>query len=164
MWCNQFTKYGATVAYKNEALAQVNPQLLEWLETINAEASNDSIPNPSKKSNTSGEKISPQFSIASDEDYLSVAEKYRDGTATEEETEQLRKMMDEAAKKAMSNPCRKRSELCACFPKCGDQRTAAEAGEYRKDHGRTGTQSADRKACQHGEKSGGKTALWGKER
>ena len=55
---NQFTKYGATIAYKNEALAQVNPQLLEWLETINAEASNKSIRNNSEKSNTSMQKNS----------------------------------------------------------------------------------------------------------
>lgn len=37
-------------------------------------------------------------------EYLSVAEKYRDGTATEEETEQLRKMVDEAAEKAGYTP------------------------------------------------------------
>ena len=39
----------------------------------------------------------------SDAEYLSIAEKYRDGTATEAETEQLRKMVDEAAEKAMPN-------------------------------------------------------------
>ncbi len=38
--------------------------------------------------------------IADDADYLSVAEKYRDGTATEEETEQLRQAVEAAAKKA----------------------------------------------------------------
>lgn len=55
---NQFTKYGATIAYKNEALAQVNPQLLEWLETINAEASIQRIHETGENVNTSGQKNS----------------------------------------------------------------------------------------------------------
>ena len=42
--------------------------------------------------------VKQRFSIDDDAEYLSIAEKYRDGTATEEETEQLRQMVDEAAK------------------------------------------------------------------
>lgn len=38
--------------------------------------------------------------LSADADYLSVAEKYRDGTATEAETEQLRQAVEAAAKKA----------------------------------------------------------------
>jgi len=45
-----------------------------------------------------GEDIKQSFSIDDGAEYLSIAEKYRDGTATEEETEQLRQMVDEAAK------------------------------------------------------------------
>ena len=63
---NQFKKFDATVAYKNEALAQVNPQLLEWLETINAEASKNSIRNDSEKIKMSDEKI---FSARQEESY-----------------------------------------------------------------------------------------------
>lgn len=72
---NQFTKYGATIAYKNEALAQVNPQLLEWLETINAEASNKSIRNNSEKSNTSMQKNSSRDQRSYEEIKKQSAEK-----------------------------------------------------------------------------------------
>lgn len=47
--------------------------------------------------------FSKKPSTAKDAAYFSIAEKYRDGTATEAETEQLRKMVVEAAKKAMPN-------------------------------------------------------------
>ena len=53
----QYTKLRAKIAYQNEASAQVNPQLLEWLETINTEASNKSIRNNSKKAIPQGCQI-----------------------------------------------------------------------------------------------------------
>jgi hypothetical protein len=43
----QFKKFGAKVKYQKEDLAQVNPQLFEWLRTINAKSSNGSISHPS---------------------------------------------------------------------------------------------------------------------
>ena len=55
------------------------------LEGKQSDVSNNSIRNDSEKIKMSDEK------------YFSIAEKYRDGTETEEETEQLRKMVDEGS-------------------------------------------------------------------
>lgn len=44
--------------------------------------------------------VLPAPALDTDEAYLAVAEKYRDGTATEAETEQLRQAVEQAAKKA----------------------------------------------------------------
>lgn len=54
-----FNKYNAKVKYENEALAQVNPQLHEWLGIVNALASDNSIPNL-------GEDVNEKYSLRSD--------------------------------------------------------------------------------------------------
>ena len=54
----QFKKFNAQIRYKKENLAQVNPQLLEWLRTFNARSSINSIPENAEKVNTSDEKNS----------------------------------------------------------------------------------------------------------
>ena len=51
-----FRNHSATVKYKNKALEQVNPQLYEWLRTINSKASNDSIIDDAAKSKTENEQ------------------------------------------------------------------------------------------------------------
>ena len=68
-----------------------------------------------RKGDLSGNNASSVFSILQkirnvnrnnnvDSEYISVAEKYRDGTATEEEAEQLRDMVEQAAEKARYIP------------------------------------------------------------
>ena len=57
---------------------------------------NKSIRNDSEKIKMSDEK---SFSTQRDAVYISIAEKYRDGTATEEETEQLREIVLRTAEK-----------------------------------------------------------------
>ena len=54
----QFKKFNAQIRYKKENLAQVNPQLLEWLRTFNARSSINSIPENPENVNTSDEKNS----------------------------------------------------------------------------------------------------------
>ncbi len=62
-------------------------------ETASILALNDSLADSQKKSNTPAEH-------SLDEEYLDLAEKYKSGTATKAETEQLRKAVDQAARKA----------------------------------------------------------------
>ncbi len=62
---------------------------------VNATVSNDSISDTSIKGNRSEEK----FSVEDDSQYLSLAEKYRDGDITTEETEQLKEAIEQAARK-----------------------------------------------------------------
>ena len=38
-----FARHNAEVKYEKEGLAQVNPQLYEWLRTFNAKPSDDNI-------------------------------------------------------------------------------------------------------------------------
>lgn len=62
-----------------------------------AEASDNIISTPSEKS----KPVKKNYSAADTEgEYLALAEKYRDGTATEEETKLLRQAVEAAAKKA----------------------------------------------------------------
>ncbi|MBQ8836450.1 MAG: hypothetical protein IJ002_03175 [Clostridia bacterium] len=51
-----FKKQGAIIKEQKESLAQVNPQLYEWLRTINAKLSGNSIPDSAQKVKTYGEK------------------------------------------------------------------------------------------------------------
>ncbi len=53
----QFDKFGAKVKYQKKDLAQVNPQLFDWLRTVNAKSSEGSIPQPSDSVNTSDENL-----------------------------------------------------------------------------------------------------------
>ena len=64
-------------------------------------ASADSIHRNSKKSQGGGVKFS--LATESDGEYLSLAEKYRDGTASEEETKRLQEMVDAAAEAALED-------------------------------------------------------------
>ena len=54
----QFNKFGAKVKYQKEDLAQVNPQLFEWLRTINAKSSDKSIAQDDDSVNRDTEKNS----------------------------------------------------------------------------------------------------------
>ena len=76
---------------KTDFLADLNKARKEHARGVNQFYSINSIRDSTEKSNPSGENNS-------DAAYLSLAEKYRDGMASEEETEQLRQMVDEAAK------------------------------------------------------------------
>ena len=40
---NQFNKFKAAIKYEKEDIAQVNPQLLKWLRSINAKSSANRI-------------------------------------------------------------------------------------------------------------------------
>ena len=56
-----FKKQNATVKYQKEALTQVNPQLHEWLSTVNASASTDSI-------SENGENVKTDVKNSSEDD------------------------------------------------------------------------------------------------
>ena len=74
-----FKNHEARIIYKDEALAQVNPQLHEWLGSVNAKASsNDSISNPAENVNTeaqisqgNGEKFSRRNKVNIDDEAFS---------------------------------------------------------------------------------------------
>ena len=71
LFLNNIKKYVVDIKYAKDDLSQVNPQLYEWLASINDKSSfDDSVPQPSKKINTPDEKSSDRF----DTDYLSAAE------------------------------------------------------------------------------------------
>lgn len=56
--------------------------------------------NPSKQDNTTNVSSSQEVNAANSA-YLSLAEKYRDGTASEEETAELQRAAEQAANKIM---------------------------------------------------------------
>ncbi|MBQ8545901.1 MAG: hypothetical protein IJ437_03045 [Clostridia bacterium] len=54
---NNISNHGVLVEYRKEDLTQVNPQLYEWLATINDKSSDNSISENDEKINTFDEKI-----------------------------------------------------------------------------------------------------------
>ncbi len=54
---NNISKHGVSIEYKKEDLTQVNPQLYEWLATINDKSSNNSISENAEKINTFDKKL-----------------------------------------------------------------------------------------------------------
>lgn len=87
---------------KTRKIGNVNVNSLSLRKEVQLQNTNLSINN--NKSNAAESQAQnsaamPASSLDTDAAYLSVAEKYRDGTATEAETEQLRQAVEAAAKK-----------------------------------------------------------------
>ena len=85
-YIKNLSQKAVSVEYQKNDLEQVNPQLYKWLSIVNPKSSIDSI-----SSKTDSVKLS-------DKEYLSFAQKVKDGTTTDAETETLRKAVDAAAK------------------------------------------------------------------
>lgn len=101
---NEETGASATVEVYDSTSATADGTTRFHPNGVNATVSKDIISDKNGNINPSNENNSKEngdrFSIDDENDaaYHSLAEKYRDGKATEEETEQLRQMVDEAAK------------------------------------------------------------------
>lgn len=85
---NLFKKHKAEIRYEKEDLAQVNPQLHEWLRTFNARSSKTSI-------DQSGETVKEQFSIGQrGADANRIAGDLRQMLNRGASTEELRRYVD----------------------------------------------------------------------
>ena len=97
---NNISNHGVLVEYKKEDLTQVNPQLYEWLATINDKSSNNSISENSEKINTFDKKIDDErksisknerftparyTQMSQSEDLIKELEKIDESTFTAEE-------------------------------------------------------------------------------